>query len=186
MPDEGRTALYRLYDADERLLYVGITADPEYRWTQHAKDKEWWPSVARKSVEWFEARGRAASAEISTIRQELPQYNRQHASWPVDDALRHQVRTIGVLELANNLPAIIGHVLVTGAPVRVTRHWKPTVVIIPHWAADESVVPPSKQGALAEIPIEKPRVAAEVLHQRMSKKDLVTLTQALVALVAKG
>jgi hypothetical protein len=28
MPEEGRTALYRLYDADDRLLHVDIAARP--------------------------------------------------------------------------------------------------------------------------------------------------------------
>jgi predicted GIY-YIG superfamily endonuclease len=32
-----RTALYRLRDADGRLLYIGIAKDPERRWKHHSR-----------------------------------------------------------------------------------------------------------------------------------------------------
>ena len=34
-----RTALYRLYDAEDQLLYIGITSYPPKRWTEHERDK---------------------------------------------------------------------------------------------------------------------------------------------------
>lgn len=71
-----RTALYRLYDASERLLYVGITNDPKGRWRSHARDKHWWPEVATKRTEWFETRKSAERIEKIEIEDESPVYNR--------------------------------------------------------------------------------------------------------------
>lgn len=79
-----RTALYRLYDADDRLLYVGISKRPAVRWAEHAIDKAdlWWADVVRKTVEWFETREEAETAEVRAIRTEKPEHNKAHN--PVD------------------------------------------------------------------------------------------------------
>ncbi|MBQ1118538.1 GntR family transcriptional regulator [Streptomyces sp. C3-3] len=73
-----RTALYRLYNADDVLLYVGIASDPERRWKQHEEFKPWWPEVAKKTVEWLESRNAALTAETQAIRTELPRHNHQN------------------------------------------------------------------------------------------------------------
>lgn len=70
------TALYRLFDADETLLYVGIARRPEQRWREHAIEKPWWNGVARKSIEWHESRISAAKAEAIAVRDERPTHNR--------------------------------------------------------------------------------------------------------------
>lgn len=69
------TALYRLFDAADQLLYVGISTQPETRWTQHAADKPWWPLVQRREVEWHPDREAAEAAERSAIGAEEPLYN---------------------------------------------------------------------------------------------------------------
>ncbi|MFJ6729416.1 GIY-YIG nuclease family protein [Streptomyces sp. NPDC091281] len=77
MPEPAeRTALYRLYDADDRLLYVGITSNPKTRWGRHARDKHWWPEVARKAIEWFETRKSAERVEKIEVEEQHPKYNR--------------------------------------------------------------------------------------------------------------
>lgn len=83
MPE--RTALYRLYDADNRLLYVGIASDPERRWRDHATDRArfWWPLVTKKEVQWFDSRPQAAEAEIEAIRAEDPRHNSQYGLSPM-------------------------------------------------------------------------------------------------------
>ncbi|MEU1088919.1 GntR family transcriptional regulator [Streptomyces sp. NPDC005892] len=73
-----RTALYRLYDKLDRLLYVGIAGDPKTRWHRHASDKAWWPEVVTRDVEWFSSRELAAAAEVETITTEKPVHNRTH------------------------------------------------------------------------------------------------------------
>lgn len=75
-----RTALYRLYDGEDRVLYIGITNMPNVRFDAH-RMKPWWKQVARKDIEWFENRHQASCAEVRAIRAERPLYNRMHA-WP--------------------------------------------------------------------------------------------------------
>jgi len=72
------TALYRLYNADDQLLYIGITTYPPKRFVEHERDKPWWHEVARRDVEWIDNRVRAEAAERCAIAAEQPQYNRIH------------------------------------------------------------------------------------------------------------
>lgn len=74
-----QTALYRLYDLSDELIYVGISTDPSTRWSYHAGEKTWWPQVARKTVEWFPLRSEAEQAEIAAIAKEGPRYNVAHS-----------------------------------------------------------------------------------------------------------
>lgn len=70
-----RTALYRLFDAEGRLLYVGIAFNPADRWRGHSSTKFWWHEVSRREVEWRETRGDALRAEAEAILVERPLYN---------------------------------------------------------------------------------------------------------------
>lgn len=79
MTSNGRTALYRLYDASGQLLYAGIAANPKERWEDHAAKKPWWPEVARRDVEWFATREAAEAAEQDAIVAERPRHNAKHA-----------------------------------------------------------------------------------------------------------
>lgn len=74
-----RTALYRLYDSTDSLLYVGIAEDPKKRWSEHAADKPWWSEVSRRDVEWFADRETAEDAERAAIDSEGPLHNLRHA-----------------------------------------------------------------------------------------------------------
>jgi hypothetical protein len=76
--ETARTALYRLYDREGVLLYVGITNMPNVRWAAHSL-KPWWKQVARKDLTWFDTRPPAASAEVRAIRAEHPLHNSMHA-----------------------------------------------------------------------------------------------------------
>ena len=77
-----RTALYRLFAADDTLLYVGISRSFGVRWEQHAAIQPWWPEVHRQTVEWFPSREDAAEAEIAAIQAEHPRFNVVHAVKP--------------------------------------------------------------------------------------------------------
>ena len=77
-----RTALYRFFDQEERLLYVGVAFDPEARWKDHATFKPWWPLVARRVVEWHDSRTEALIAEAETIRAERPLHNIKGSDLP--------------------------------------------------------------------------------------------------------
>ena len=38
--------VYRLYDAERNLLYVGMTSNLKRRLQHHSSQREWWPDVA--------------------------------------------------------------------------------------------------------------------------------------------
>lgn len=69
------TALYRWFDRDQRLLYVGISNHILRRTTQHGDSKEWWRRVASCSVTWLPTRQMALDAESRAIVEEDPVYN---------------------------------------------------------------------------------------------------------------
>ncbi|NUV65673.1 GIY-YIG nuclease family protein [Streptomyces sp. CAI-121] len=75
MQPQGRTALYRLYDATDRLLYVGISNNPRLRWASHAADKAWWVDVVVREVEWFPERAQAEAEEARLIGSLTPLWN---------------------------------------------------------------------------------------------------------------
>lgn len=69
------TYLYRLFDAEGRLLYVGITKQLETRMEQHAKVQHWWPLVVSRNTQPFATRVAAMEAEAAAILSENPSYN---------------------------------------------------------------------------------------------------------------
>lgn len=73
------TALYRLYDIHDELLYVGITTDTVQRWKQHARERYWWPEVTRWTIEEHPDRLSAESAEMFAIKLETPRHNVIHS-----------------------------------------------------------------------------------------------------------
>ncbi len=81
---EQRTALYRFYDAQGELLYVGITNDPWRRWRQHVLAKPWYPQVKHQSVTWYDSKPEARKAETRAIRTERPEFNIAGALKPAD------------------------------------------------------------------------------------------------------
>ncbi|MFL4491491.1 GIY-YIG nuclease family protein [Streptomyces sp. VTCC 41912] len=83
MKREGRTALYRVFDAAGKLLYIGISQNPDVRFGQHSQTKPWWPEVVDRKVEWHESRAEAAEAERAAIESEQPHWNLNHAVRPI-------------------------------------------------------------------------------------------------------
>ncbi|MFJ9037946.1 GIY-YIG nuclease family protein [Streptomyces sp. NPDC102406] len=73
-PDEP-TALYRLYDAEYDLLYIGISRDPSKRFKAHAHDKSWWHCVEYVDFTWFNSYPEARGAENRAHASERPPYN---------------------------------------------------------------------------------------------------------------
>lgn len=73
--------LYRLFNRDGRLLYIGIGGCPAIRLKAHSKQKAWWPEVDRSKiqVEWFRTYGEAEVAEKEAIQTEDPLYNKKHS-----------------------------------------------------------------------------------------------------------
>jgi predicted GIY-YIG superfamily endonuclease len=70
-----RTAIYRLFNDDNVLLYVGITHDPSTRLKCHRGEKPWWPIVAYGSIGWLATRTGALAHEALAIAEERPLFN---------------------------------------------------------------------------------------------------------------
>lgn len=83
MRDPIRTALYRCFDADDELLYVGISKDPAARWKQHQSKAPWWRDVAMRTVEWYDDRPAAEVAERKAVQTEGPRHNVIHRPTPI-------------------------------------------------------------------------------------------------------
>ena len=72
---DAKTALYRHFDANDRLLYVGISLSPLDRLRQHRAASHWAKKITRVAVEWFECRPSAMAAELKAITTEMPLNN---------------------------------------------------------------------------------------------------------------
>lgn len=72
---DGATALYRHFDKDGRLLYVGISLSVIGRLAQHRGRAHWYKRITRIEVEWFDTRAEAAHAEMIAIQDENPECN---------------------------------------------------------------------------------------------------------------
>lgn len=70
-----KTALYRHFDASDRLLYVGISLSAVQRLAQHRTGAKWFDQIARVDVQWLPSREDALAAESEAIRTERPQHN---------------------------------------------------------------------------------------------------------------
>jgi excinuclease UvrABC nuclease subunit len=68
-------AVYRLYDANNRLLYVGASSNPQTRFREHKRTAPWWGDVARHTIRWHESRQAALAAETDAICAGRPRYN---------------------------------------------------------------------------------------------------------------
>jgi Homeodomain-like domain len=77
-PDPEQTHLYRYFDKDGRLLYVGISIHAILRHAQHRCDSDWFDKATNMSWESFPNREAAEAAEIAAIKAEKPLYNIAH------------------------------------------------------------------------------------------------------------
>ena len=70
-----KTAIYRHYDKDGVLLYVGLSLNPIKRLGQHRIHSLWFYSIARMEIEWAKTREAAAEKEYRAVRRERPLFN---------------------------------------------------------------------------------------------------------------
>lgn len=70
--------LYRFFDKDDVLLYVGITNNPKNRFKGHQKEKSWFNKVTHSTMEHFGSRNELEDAEVRAIQTEKPKYNVVH------------------------------------------------------------------------------------------------------------
>lgn len=67
--------LYRMFDAEGRLLYVGSTINLTQRFSEHHYDKPWWSTVAVIRLEHLPTRPELLAAEEAAIVAEKPLHN---------------------------------------------------------------------------------------------------------------
>ena len=68
--------VYRVYDPERRLLYVGVTDDVERRLGQHRREgAPWMPEFYALRMESFATRTEAEAAETESIAIERPLWN---------------------------------------------------------------------------------------------------------------
>jgi predicted GIY-YIG superfamily endonuclease len=99
-------SVYRLFDADDRLLYVGCSGDLNKRLRDHRCKTDWFPAVARTTVEAFPTREEALAAELEAIHSEAPAHNMIGTAWEktaqliirVSPEFRHRLKAHAALE----------------------------------------------------------------------------------------
>lgn len=77
--------VYRCYDRDGRLLYVGCTNNPVYRLQSHAANSWWGSKIHSTRLIVFPNRDKALSVERLAIWSEMPRCNIKGRWWIGDD-----------------------------------------------------------------------------------------------------
>lgn len=75
--------LYRHFDKEKNLLYVGRSSSFSARWMSHRSRSPWFNEIVVVTIEHFENANLLACAEIKAIINENPKYNK--ASLPPKD-----------------------------------------------------------------------------------------------------
>lgn len=80
--EDTRTDLYRHFDKEGRLLYVGISFRAIVRQAAHSNASPWWNDVATITVDRFPSRRSASAAEKRAVEEEKPLYNKHFGKKP--------------------------------------------------------------------------------------------------------
>ncbi len=70
-----RTQLYRHFDCNGVLLYVGVSLSALHRLSKHRKHAHWFNQIKRVEIEDFETREEALAAEGDAIVRRLKRHN---------------------------------------------------------------------------------------------------------------
>jgi len=73
---EGNTTLYRHFNENGILLYVGISLKWTSRTKEHHRRSPWWRDVANITLQHFDTLKEARAAEKIAIDQEKPVHNK--------------------------------------------------------------------------------------------------------------
>jgi len=71
-------ALYRFWDKNNTLLYIGISNNFLGRIRQHTHTADWFQQAHNVTIEHYNSRAEVEQAEVKAIKAELPLYNKTH------------------------------------------------------------------------------------------------------------
>lgn len=74
-PEPGPSLVYRHFDREDRLVYVGCTQSPNVRLQAHRKNTWWWSQVYTTRFLLFDDRSYALRKESEAIVREKPLWN---------------------------------------------------------------------------------------------------------------
>jgi predicted GIY-YIG superfamily endonuclease len=109
MSPHGSCHLYRYFDSDGLLLYIGISFDFAYRLIQHQAKSIWFCDIARIDIEKYSTRQQALHAEAEAIEAEKPIYNRRGKDRSAKRAAAKAKHTIATRERRRRAGVIPRH-----------------------------------------------------------------------------
>ena len=77
--------LYRHFDANNNLLYIGVSSRISQRIKEHSIHSSWWQNVSKITLEHFEIRKEVLEAERNAIIAEQPKHNIIHKNGKIKD-----------------------------------------------------------------------------------------------------
>jgi hypothetical protein len=97
------TQLYRHFDADGALLYVGISLSAIARLKDHGGSSVWASQIASMTTEWHPSRETALAAEAKAIIDEGPRHNKAGRVAPKPQ----RKRTYRLFKVTNEIAAAL-------------------------------------------------------------------------------
>jgi hypothetical protein len=112
-----KCALYRHFDKNGALLYVGISISPTNRNKNHSSNADWFQQVVRIDIEWCASKEAALWAEDVAIRQENPRHNisRGNKKGPASRDPEVQKKRLQVIAEIEGLGFKVNKILCLGA-----------------------------------------------------------------------
>ena len=127
-----KTALYRHFDINDNLLYVGIALKPLSRLEAHKSSSSWIEDVANIKVKWFENRVTALIEEELAIKTESPKYNIAHNSGNSRNSITPYVVGDIVIAIVDIKDIVVVNGDWTNAKYKVLAKAKDKLIIVPN------------------------------------------------------
>lgn len=126
--------VYRVYDFDDRLIYVGCTKDLFKRLSVHGKSSWWAYQIARVRGSVYPDRRLALDAESQAIKTERPRWNvkgryDQNASWTPDEYVDYAT---ALINHPGSSPSRVRHLHGVGRSYRARFNRRIPLDIPPH------------------------------------------------------
>ena len=97
-----QVSLYRYFDVEDTLLYVGVSDDPLRRAKEH-RSKFWYDKAYRATTEWYPSKVLAHEAERRAIIFENPVFNKKRPRLPAN-FLAIDPHAVYVADILTDLP----------------------------------------------------------------------------------